>query len=238
MSLPPVDYERYWQTRIREGAVRIRPRHLLVLRTLTQLKRSGKVLDIGCGEGHVLRGLGSDYQKFGNDVSSAALELCQDLDATLSSEDLNTTFPFAGEAFDAIIATEVLEHIDNYPFVLREIRKHLRGDGVAIFTIPNTGSLEVGWKRNNGESRIFDESHVNFWLPAEFAAILRKVGFRVRRILPSSFELGLRPLYLHVSLLSTNPAIRLLYDALTTVPLLGRTFGDQMLFLCEKSPTS
>jgi len=44
---------------------------------------------------------------------------------------------FANGAFDVVVLQEVVEHLENVPFVFREIRRVLKPGGLFIFSTPN-----------------------------------------------------------------------------------------------------
>src|SRR5690606_14649389 len=44
--------------------------------------------------------------------------------------------PFANEQFDAVICTEVLEHVEKFQQLIHEIHRTMKPGAVAIFTVP------------------------------------------------------------------------------------------------------
>lgn len=82
-------------------------------------------LNLGCGTDP--RGVGIDLNYETADVMA----------------DLNEGIPVEDGAADRVIAEHVLEHLENPSFVLREIRRVLRPDGVAVIEVPNVGWLPV-----------------------------------------------------------------------------------------------
>ena len=46
------------------------------------------------------------------------------------------SFPFPDEAFDAVLCTQVLEHVPDPQLFIREIRRVLRPDGKLLLTVP------------------------------------------------------------------------------------------------------
>ena len=55
--------------------------------------------------------------------------------------DLNEPLPLAAGSFDAIVSTEVIEHLENPHAVFREFERLLRAGGVLLLTTPNQESL-------------------------------------------------------------------------------------------------
>ena len=66
------------------------------------------VLDVGCGDGTLLRSLGSGLLRIGVDISYTALNLVTKGHRLLASSE---NLPFIDNEFDLVISTEVLEHL-------------------------------------------------------------------------------------------------------------------------------
>ena len=62
--------------------------------------------------------------------------------ANLSEQPL----PFADASFDLVTCTEVVEHLDNYRRIVREVFRVTRPGGTAIFSTPNILSLQSRWR--------------------------------------------------------------------------------------------
>ena len=74
-----------------------------------------------------------------------------------------TRLPFADNSFDKIICSEVLEHIENYQGVLREINRVLKPEGILAISVPRTWPEKVCWHLSSayhqvegGHIRIFN----------------------------------------------------------------------------------
>jgi ubiquinone/menaquinone biosynthesis C-methylase UbiE len=91
--------------------------------TLTMVPAGiGTVLDLGCGDGTILRSMDSTLFKVGLDISYTALKLAKVGHPILASSE---ALPFRQNAFDLLMCTEVLEHLPPIIFetALSEIRK-------------------------------------------------------------------------------------------------------------------
>lgn len=106
------------------------------------------ILDVGCGNGNISRYLGNlGYRTTGVDISEKAIEKAQSLNTyqnveffVKNAEQLNDE----NRKFDAIICSEVLEHLENPLELLEAIKKILNKDGILIVTVPNgMGPREV-----------------------------------------------------------------------------------------------
>ncbi len=125
-----------------------------------------RVLDIGCGFGRhsyeaLRRGadvVASDFAlaelvEVGNTV--AAMDAADELPTGVASLSCNgdvTKLPFADDAFDHVIASEILEHIDDDAAALRELVRVLQPGGTFAATVPASLPERICW-------RLSDEYH-------------------------------------------------------------------------------
>ena len=107
-----------------------------------QIDRASRILDVGTRFGSFLHGLDQlGYRNTtGIDLDSSALEAGRlaypHLAGRLCPGDEKRLI-FADGEFDVITAFDVIEHIPDVAFMLREIRRVLRPDGLFIFQTPN-----------------------------------------------------------------------------------------------------
>ena len=146
-----------------------------------------RVLDLGCGEGrhvismNVLNGadaVGVDLSL--NDLSTAQdrreelVEMVEpdgqaDYDALFAVLAGNALeLPFPDNAFDAVICSEVLEHIPDYRGALAEIFRVLKPGGRFCASVPRAWCERICWASSReyhqtpgGHLRIFDEDQLN-----------------------------------------------------------------------------
>lgn len=114
---------------------------------LSKFVRRGRVLDIGCGSGRFLRALRSD----GWDV--AGLELNDDTATSARSRHgltVETSLEgFAGDSFDLITITHVLEHVRDPDRMLVDCMQLLKEGGVIAVAVPNAESWQARLTRDN-----------------------------------------------------------------------------------------
>jgi ubiquinone/menaquinone biosynthesis C-methylase UbiE len=105
--------------------------------------RGKKVLDAGCGEGHLLKRLSErKAEYFGADITDAALKKARERvpNGKFYKMDL-AKLEFPDETFDCVTCSEVLEHIYLYKDVMKELVRVLKKGGLLIITFPN----EANW---------------------------------------------------------------------------------------------
>jgi SAM-dependent methyltransferase len=97
------------------------------------------VLDAGCGASiHV--SFRQHVHLVGIDVSPKQLDRNTALDEKIVGD--IETYPFAPEAFDVIVAWQVLEHLSNPERALNRFRDALKDGGVLVLSIPNVLSVK------------------------------------------------------------------------------------------------
>ena len=112
-----------------------------------------RLLDVGCGYGIFARALaeGAGIGVVAIDVlpdrvysaASKHRERIRPRDGNLSLliADAAQGLPFRDASFDVVVATEVLEHLENPSLLLKEIRRVLRKGGQLFVTTPNAKAL-------------------------------------------------------------------------------------------------
>ena len=117
------------------------PRHefreRLLLGLLTAARPGRKVLNVGAGQGSFSRLLEArGYEVVSTDVSRAALDVLRSRVAgDVVAADM-TALPFANGQFDAVVAGEVIEHIEDDRAALSEAARVLDAEGVLALSVP------------------------------------------------------------------------------------------------------
>jgi len=101
-------------------------------------KNNAKILDIGSSSGtnlRMLKDLGFvDYQGFDNNYLSKKFCEKKDLGKVTIGDICENNF--ADNSFDLILASDVIEHIENDNLAIAQIRRILKPSGCAIITVP------------------------------------------------------------------------------------------------------
>ena len=107
------------------------------------LPPSARILDIGTSTGtnlRMLRELGFHHVT-GLDFSPDAIRFCEQKGfGTVKQGDV-CDMPFADQSFDLVLATDIIEHVDEDQKALAEIERVLRPGGSVLITVPTFRSL-------------------------------------------------------------------------------------------------
>ena len=106
------------------------------------IKPDDRLLEFGAGTG-ILAGMLKNSGFRGALTCADILSKPIDIGADVRwiEGDLNEPLPVADSAFDCIVSTEVIEHLENARAAFREFRRLLRPGGALLLTTPNQESL-------------------------------------------------------------------------------------------------
>jgi SAM-dependent methyltransferase len=136
---------------------------------------TAQVLDVGCGTGSNLRllvelGFGDVT---GLDRSEDAVRWCREKQLPPVERGDLCALPFPEDHFDLVLATDVLEHVDEPDAGVAELRRVLRPGGTLIVTVPAFESL---WGLQDDVAH-----HKRRYRRDELVVQLRAGGFSVAR---------------------------------------------------------
>lgn len=123
------------------------PRLNYIIKNIIKVKRTGKILEIGFGTGHLLLKLNAfGFNSFGVDFSDNIIQRLKKTDKDIQTKKVDIIrekLPFKDNFFDFVVASEVLEHIptNKLSFVLSEIKRVLKKEGFFVGTVPYNESL-------------------------------------------------------------------------------------------------
>lgn len=123
------------------------------LKRLTEAVKTkkGKILDIGCGGGILTESLTHYFPRaaiYGCDISKTAITYARKLGSGKVKYTVikNKRFPYKSNFFDVCVCLDVMEHIPDVDFFLKEVRRVLKKDGEFFLTVPCEGqALTFTW---------------------------------------------------------------------------------------------
>lgn len=161
----------------------------LGLLSLIDKNKNHCILDLGCGNGHLVNYLLSQgYNAYGTDASEDGITIARKLNPDrFFIQDLSTgKLPHELQklTFDTIISTEVIEHLYDPDGFINFCKQALKGNGEIIISTPYHGylknlSLSLLNKWDAHFSPMWHGGHIKFWSKATLSTILTKAGFTV-----------------------------------------------------------
>ncbi|HMN37106.1 MAG TPA: class I SAM-dependent methyltransferase [Hyphomicrobium sp.] len=149
---------------------------------------SACILEIGCGTG-ATGALALAQGRCGRYVGvelfeSAAEEARKVLSEVVTGNVESLQFPWQPAAFDALILSEVLEHLVEPGRVLTDLSRYVRQGGIVMASSPNVSHWrvvrEIALGRFNLTDRgVFDRTHLRWFTPTTFAQMFEDAGFRI-----------------------------------------------------------
>lgn len=159
-----------------------------VMRILTAESGIRSVLDAGCGNGNLSARLaerGWEICAFDSSVSgiAQAQKAFPGIRFEVASvyDDLSLRF---GQAFDACVCVEVIEHLYDPRAFVTQIFKVLRPQGLFVLTTPFHGyiknlALALTGRMDSHYTALWDGGHIKFWSRATLTKLLQDAGFEV-----------------------------------------------------------
>ncbi len=147
-------------------------------------KTATRVVDLGCGDGYLSYLMAkSGHIVTSVDLSANRLKKFEQVAKEYHMEQVQadikrTNLPSA--FYDAVVCSEVLEHIEGYEDVLREANRILKPGGTFLVTVPYNEQLKI-LICPHCHKPFYRDGHVNSFNKKNLAESLAKSGFYVER---------------------------------------------------------
>lgn len=154
---------------------------------------SASILEVGCGSGAT----GALAFAKGRCGRYAGVELFDDaaakarrvLSEVVSGDVERLALPWQPASFDALILSEVLEHLIEPWAVVERLARLVRPGGMVLASSPNISHWRVVAELIRGrfelaDQGVFDRTHMRWFTPASFAAMFERAGFAVVSVRP------------------------------------------------------
>jgi SAM-dependent methyltransferase len=147
---------------------------LALLRDLG-LQPPARILDVGCGWGVTLGMLeGRGYRAIGMDVSRRTLEALDRPGRTLIEADLTRPMEPDVATYDAVLALDVIEHLDDDDAAVRRLAGVTRPGGSVVVSVPALPGMYGEFDRIQGHRRRY--------IPDSLRAAFAGSGLAVERV--------------------------------------------------------
>lgn len=151
---------------------------------IEKYKEKGKLLDIGCATGAFLRlAKEKGWETYGVEVSAYAAEIAgKKYNLNVFKGKLEDA-GFQDSYFDAVSASDILEHINNPADFLKKIRRILKEDGILYIAVPNCASFYFRFfgliSRFNQKNYFVLPHHLYHFSPKTIRSLLGNAGFEI-----------------------------------------------------------
>ena len=114
-----------------------RSKNRLIAHAATKLaRRGGRAVDIGCGTGGLLSLLGNTFRVQGIELEPIGREVCKRRGLDVQDGCLPDGLPLKRGEFDLVVASDVVEHVEDDFGAVKALAELLAPDGVLIVTVP------------------------------------------------------------------------------------------------------
>jgi len=179
--LPPSAYSRedihrhYNNFEIKRGRYRF---------ILDELKPESKILEVGCFLGRYCDYFKKQgHQCTGIDLSEEVIlegkKLFPDLDLRVTTGDMSSEFD--ANQFDAVVASEVIEHVLHPDEFLKQIHRVLKPGGQLLLTTQNSNAIHYRLRMLVGKFR-WDPTHLRLYSKPELRQEIETVGFSIKKM--------------------------------------------------------
>ncbi len=137
-----------------------------------------RLFDFGCGAGGLLtEASAAGWKVMGLELSRPLAEFVEKTHGIEVFQGLATDPALASERFDAVVSTQVFEHLTDPRQTLRALGRILRPGGLMLIEVPNLDHLRERLRRG----ATMDDSHIFCWSSKSLPALLEREGFEVIR---------------------------------------------------------
>lgn len=183
---------------------------------LSLLDGGEKLLDVGCGTGSLMfKANGKFKDIYGIDITESRINEAKENAIEKFGQDncfqfrvcnINEKINFKDETFDAATGIAVIEHVFDPYFVISEIYRILKQEGIFVVEVPNIaylrqrlhllfGKLPVTSSPFNWKEIGWDGGHLHYFTKKTFCGMLEECGFKILKVSGSGLFAKFRNFY-------------------------------------------
>lgn len=180
------DYYKEWIEKQMEKRIPMWKRRL---KELKKHRKSGRLLDVGCGAGTFLKLANEEgFEVYGTEISEYASRYVKDNFGINVFKGNLEEAQFPASSFEIVTIWHTLEHLPDPRITLKEVNRILKKDGLLVIAIPNlknfiTRVLYLLAKRK--KLKLFSikakELHLFHFSAKSITLLLKETGFNIKK---------------------------------------------------------
>ncbi|MGH2605942.1 MAG: class I SAM-dependent methyltransferase, partial [Anaerolineales bacterium] len=198
--------------------------------------RRGRLLEVGCGLGHLLARLQDRFEAVGVDVNAAALHEAAQVAprARLEQASAENLSLFDDASFSIVIAKHVVEHLSLPEAAVAEFGRVLSPGGILLLATPNLDS-PMHARKKEAWVGYRDPTHIALRRPAEWLDSIRRSGMEPFRIYSDGFwdppYVALLPVLFQKILFGLPGGVQ----AVVGRPFLPPSWGESLIVIARRT---
>lgn len=196
--------------------------------------QQGKLLEIGCGLGHLLGRLSENFDTTGIDVNKWAIDECkkrfpESKFYVLPAEDVEKL----KEKYEVVVIRHVLEHLASPEDVIKKVSNLVKPKGLLLIATPNPDGIMAKIQKENWVN-LKDPTHISINRPEKWIEVLKKYGFKLR--LSTSDGFWAAPYLPFIPTVIQKFSFGLLggFQAITGIVFLPPNWGENLILVMQK----
>ena len=158
--------------------------HADTVRRIREVVPGGRLLDIGCGDGHFLSHcIEAGFEASGVEYCRARAEYAAEVTGGEVAQGRYSREMFPEDSFDVITLTQVLEHIPGPREALLDIHYHLKPGGLLVVEVPSINSphflafriTRIKWFAKPPDG--VEHYHTGYYSPTTLKRMCAECGF-------------------------------------------------------------